>query len=255
MSTAKITLLGMYKWMQADNDNLFANLNLPAFMDADKLTNTILLKGAEFEVLYADPIFMKSMIGVWSDRWYKTLDRWSKALAIEYNPLENYDRKEDWTDAGTKGRTANTDTTSSSNGTTSIINKGNQADTSANTNTTATSGNSDNEHKVSAYDASTYQPESTDINKNNETSASTGTGRNDRTTDNTSSAINGNNAQSHDTSTENEHNAAVHSGRTHGNIGVTTSQQMLEAELKVAKFNLYDEAADLFLQEFCIYTY
>ena len=47
----------------------------------------------------------------------------------------------------------------------------------------------------------------------------------------------------------------VHSGRTHGNIGVTTSQQMLEAELKISKWNIYEEITNLFLNEFVIYTY
>ena len=79
MSTAKITLYGMYKWMQDSEDDLFLNLSVPALMDKSKLEATILSKGAEFEVLYGDPYFIKDMISVWSDRWYSTLDRWSKA--------------------------------------------------------------------------------------------------------------------------------------------------------------------------------
>lgn len=43
--------------------------------------------------------------------------------------------------------------------------------------------------------------------------------------------------------------------RAHGNIGVTTSQQMLEAELKLAGWNLTKQIVDVFKQEFCIMVY
>ena len=40
-----------------------------------------------------------------------------------------------------------------------------------------------------------------------------------------------------------------------GNIGVTTSQQMLQSELDIARWNLYEHIADLFCSEFCIMVY
>lgn len=46
-----------------------------------------------------------------------------------------------------------------------------------------------------------------------------------------------------------------HEGNVYGNIGVTTSQQMLEAEYDVARFNIYEQIADLFIKEFCICVY
>lgn len=46
-----------------------------------------------------------------------------------------------------------------------------------------------------------------------------------------------------------------HNLRRHGNIGVTTSQQMLESEIEIAKLNLYTYIADLFCDEFCIQVY
>lgn len=44
-------------------------------------------------------------------------------------------------------------------------------------------------------------------------------------------------------------------GRIHGNIGVTTSQQMLQSEIDIAKFNLIEQVTDVFLHEFCIPIY
>lgn len=46
-----------------------------------------------------------------------------------------------------------------------------------------------------------------------------------------------------------------HTAHIHGNIGVTTSQQMLEAELEISKWNVYEHITDLFLTEFVIPIY
>ena len=352
MSLAKITLLGMHRWMQESDDNLFGELSLPEGMDATTLVNVIMMHGAEFEVLYANPDVMKSMIGVWSDKWFFTFQRWVRALAIDYNPLENYDRMEDWSDAGSKSRngsssesdnrqtadvasrqsainkvnsenrqTAETKQTDQSgevseSGNTTLQHqtaesKNTATDSTENTGTQSASQtynssehDSTTEHQVSAYDASTYQPDSKDLMTGDDTtingsSATTSRGSktgNDTTTDqsviaetsgtsdskstedsrNTAEcSITAENAGTEETHNEtdtdarmlredgsrsqtdedHENTAAMHSGRIHGNIGVTTSQQMLQAELDVAKFNLYEEASNLFLTELCIYTY
>lgn len=41
----------------------------------------------------------------------------------------------------------------------------------------------------------------------------------------------------------------------HGNVGVTTSQQMLMSERDVAEFSFYDKLADEFKKRFCILVY
>lgn len=46
-----------------------------------------------------------------------------------------------------------------------------------------------------------------------------------------------------------------HTLKAYGNIGVTTSQQMLEAELKVAEFSIYDRIADMLVSQICIMVY
>ena len=203
MATAKLTLIGMYQWAKLNNDDLFTNLSVPTGIDKTKLINTILMNGAEFEVLYGDFNFMKFIIGVWSDKWQRTMEKWKDALAIEYNPLENYDRQEDWTDG--------------------------KKTTELNSASSTSSGTGNNEDKKSAYDASTYQPYLKSDTSSSGSNQSTGLSSGDE--------------------------EGTHTGRTHGNIGVTTSQQMLEAELDVSRFNLYDEIADLFLTELVVYTY
>ena len=51
-------------------------------------------------------------------------------------------------------------------------------------------------------------------------------------------------------------NEGVHSGRIHGNIGVTTTQQMIEAEIRLRhNFNIYNMISDCFCDEFLIKVY
>ena len=46
-----------------------------------------------------------------------------------------------------------------------------------------------------------------------------------------------------------------HTGHIRGNIGVTTSQQMIESELQLRKFNIYDYIIEQFKQRFCLLVY
>lgn len=78
------------------------------------------------------------------------------------------------------------------------------------------------ENKVSAYNSSAYQPDSkTDID---------GTSGTDRT--------------------------LVHTARVKGNIGVTTSQQMLQSEMDLRRDNnMYSIAAQMLADEICLKIY
>ena len=46
-----------------------------------------------------------------------------------------------------------------------------------------------------------------------------------------------------------------HGARLYGNIGVTTTQQMIEAEREVVKFNIVDYIIGSFKKRFCILIY
>lgn len=211
MAIAKITLIGMYKYLDMQGDDLFFNLTLPTGMNKQTFIDSVMLRGAEFEVLYADADLMKYSIGAWSRKWQHTLKKWAEALAIEYNPLENYDRRESWSDAKT----------------------GNRKESGSSSDVSVINGESDNENQRAAYDSATYSPVEKDTN----------------TSKNSSSGASVTNAEGSNSE------SSMHEGRTHGNIGVTTSQQMLQSEWEVAKLNFYDAAADLFLTELAIYTY
>lgn len=98
MANAKITLFSFYRWFKIVNLDLFSEMKLPDGIDRDRLINTILLRGGEFEVQFDDADLVKAQIGIVSENWFDTFKRWYEALSVEYAPLENYDRIENWTD-------------------------------------------------------------------------------------------------------------------------------------------------------------
>lgn len=280
MATAKITLIGFYNYMISVNDDLFRNLSTPNGIDKDLLVNNILLKGGEFEVLYAEPYFLQNMIGVWSQKWQRTMERWINALSIDYNPLENYDRMEDWTDDASRISNEQKDETSSNSSNIVGMNSSNNSENNTGSETTtrsenalaedysASSGSGTTTNERSAYDDSSgYDPHDKSTTYSEGENMSTGMTSADGTTETSSSGSNDSslnnitqNTASGDESRSSNANAvdnssSKHAGRVHGNIGVTTSQTMLESELSISKWNLYDEIADLFISEFCIYLY
>lgn len=190
-----------------------------------------MLECGEFETLYSDPSFMRTAIGTWSNKHYRTFEKWIAALNLEYNPLENYDRIEDWTDTGKENSKVKfTDETSTE--TDSITTSEGSSNQNGNT-----------EDLVSAFDSSTYQESEkhvidTDEDHSDEVNSNT------KLTNDTEQNTEG------DKDTEDKH-----TGRIHGNIGVTTSQQMLQSELDIARFNLIQQITDLFGTELCIMVY
>ena len=239
MATMKITLIGFSNYLEAKNDDLFEFLSVPEGIDRELLINNILLRGGEFEVLYADPDFLKNMIGVWSSKWQHTMVRWINALSIDYNPLENYDRMEEWEDK--QNKISSQLETSKGSQTQDRLENAVAQDISK------SSGSGSTTNTRSAYESSAYQPHDKAETSSNGDNVSNGiTSANGHTS---------NNSENSNVNSAADHSNGLHTGRMHGNIGVTTSQQMLQAELDISKWNIYEEITDLFLYEFCIYLY
>lgn len=167
-----------------------------------------LLENYVFNDLTDDKLIqLKHIIStMFDDKWDKLHD----ALIIEYNPIDNYNRIED-----TETTTAGTNNTTGSNNNTDVMTGGHDTTTSDN-----------NIHKVSAYDDDSLVNDNSDTKTrtdnliyNNETKTTTGT--NSSETDTTG-------------------NSVTHSV-VKGNIGVTTTQQMLTSEIELRRFNLINE--------------
>lgn len=175
---------------------------------------------------------MSDMIDLWSRKELPIWDRLYSAMKIEYNPIENYDRMEDWTD----GRTGNRKNIVSD----STILDGQTQNSGSVTRTDNRTG----DNKVTGYNDNVLVPQSQQV----ETGGSTDTDNTKQEVDSTTTRT-GNGSED---TTE----TATHKGRVHGNIGVTTSQQMLSSELEIApQLNIINYIISSFKNRFCILVY
>ena len=172
---ATLSLLGLYSF----RGDILDDFKLPEGIDRDDFVEMLLFDTAELELLTPDPDIMKRLLGRWSN---VRVNAWSKMLdteTVEYNPIHNYDRQEDWVDDGT--------------------------------------GSSITDLSVAGFnDADMADRERT------------GTG----------------------TTTQSRHTA-----RISGNIGVTTTQQMLESERESRKYSTVYEIIGEFKERFCLLVY
>lgn len=223
MATLNLSILGLYNWcVDHDEDGIFNELVLPESVDGEVVCANILAQASPFEILYPDPDVLRDMIGIWSARridfWNKIVDTWDKAG--DFNQLENFDRSENETiehsGTDTVGNTQTHDLDGKNNRTANLT----------------------EEHKVSAYDSSTYAPK--------DQNTTTGT----------------DNYYTEDNGTITDQGATVYGhkigrqARYHGNIGVTSLAQLIDGYNEVAdKWDIYAIITQEFIKEFCIMTY
>lgn len=160
--------------------------------------------------------FLMPLFSSFLYKWKKLIDNVYSQI---YNPLENYDRQEDTSLSyeGSENVTRNIDSDRKVKGTT------------ADTRNDTSSANSSSQKNVFAFDSTEASPSDSDSG----TTTATGTGTSNSTVDNSDT----------EKRTETEGHSFtdrknVTASRIHGNVGVTTSQQMLESE--VALRNKYD---------------
>lgn len=271
MATATMTLIGMYNF----DNTLFNKMSLPTGINATMTRSAILARSGEFETIYPDLEFNREMIGFISSKWYDTFEKWYKALQIKYDPLYNYDRYEEWTDSGTDTGTVKRSGSNTGTVTDRGTNTGTVTDRGSNTGTVNTenstsskessSGNGQTDTFVNAYNDNTLVEDGQ--SKSTQSASSEGSGTNNtevtnnlsnsntRTDNLSNSSTKTNNLKNTDDETRNLATSGKHSGHMYGNIGVTTSQQMLQAELDIAEWNLYEHIADIFVRELCIPVY
>lgn len=257
---AFLTVMGLYNF----DNTLLNSLVYPGGMEGDKLKNAILLETAELEVVYPDPRFFKTAINLWSNTRLDTWNRIYHAAQLEYNPIENYDRYETETSGNTRQHSGVDSTSESIQG--SSVTDGENTRTISNTNTTSNSNQgsgSDSQtttNEITAFDsnalvthdrsATTGQNSSTLTQSGTETQSGTDTLTDDTTVTNTESKTGS------FTHGEKIADSASRESHIHGNIGVTTSQQMLQSELEISeKLNIYDYIVQEFKRRFCILVY
>lgn len=236
---AMLSVLGLYQY----DNTIFDLMQFPeGFSTNDKQTviDNILAECAELEFLYPAPTVAKNIIGIWSKKEVPYWNRVYSAARLEYNPIENYRRNEEekitddkteqhsGTDSGSTGGSDNTSGTS------------NASSVESGTDTTT--------NKINGYDSAQLVDHD-----------SSAVAYGHRVTDNASAS---------NTTTYNRTNALIHGekikndGNTsrnllaYGNIGVTTSQEMLTQEMNVAKMiQVVPIIIESFKNRFCLMIY
>lgn len=224
---ATLSILGLYQ----REPTLFDELELPGSMNKDVLIDNILYEAAPLEAYYPDPNFMKFMIGRWSfmnqSVWQKLYD----TTVLEYNPIFNYDRTEEWSE---NEQMLDKRTLTGTEMETSTDNSSGEI---------KSSGTVKSELNVSGYNESSYVPREQTI----ETP--------DTLTSNTSETDRTVSIDKNDTENMDRKRDIIRTGRAFGNIGVTTTQQMIQQERETGLFNMYKVITDSFIERFCLMIY
>lgn len=221
-----LTVEGLYNY----DNTLFNGFNVPEGLVKQIAIDTILMRTRELEILYPDFTYMKNRITIWSNKYQINWKKLYDTTVLEYNPIENYDRMEDWTDTddetstSARDNTRNTTNTVKSTSTNEIMNSVNVTDQ----NTAFNAGLADHAKQITDGDTT-----------ENGSITNTETGK-----DTENENVNGGRTGRH-----------TKTGRAHGNIGVTTSQQMIQSERDLVVFNLYDVIAESFIENFCLMVY
>lgn len=229
---------------ELSNHTLFDDIELPSVtvdkddgssetytVDKDTLINSIFDEVAEFEPITIDVDLMKSRINNFFKKNKVSFEHLFKINYLSYDPIENYDRKSEQTTITER------EGSSKENGTTSLTNNGSKTGKIENGGTTTTTD------EVSAFNSSSYQP------KNKQSTELDTTINNSETNTNTESGSNINARENKDSGT------TKFVDRTHGNIGITTAQDMMTEERDFwMTFNIYDVIAEKFLFWLCITT-
>lgn len=205
------------------DSTIFDDLVFPEGVNKQMFLDALVQTCGHTPLLHPDPGYLHYYIPAWGKRTYPIWKKLHATLNLEYNPIENYDRTSTYTD--TIDRSLNRTTSSETEA------------HSENDSDGATSNK--NEEKISADNSSEYQP--------NQTEESSGTSSNSLTSDSRGSD-NGKMA-------DDEKTVHTYEERTHGNIGVTTSQQMIEAERNLVRYDFYMEIVNSFKKEFCLLVY
>lgn len=266
-----------------DNPNLLSFVVVPTAqaedLDSATLKTAIIRRCGDVA-----PYYQKAAdFTLFGTMWFNTHSfLFAHALEVwnaTYNPIENYDRHEDETITGTKEGTRSGSDTHSGTDTTTTSGSSSGSDAHSGTDTTTTSGSSsgsdahtgtdtltDNvtrENEIAGFNSSGYSDANKEtengthatqhgetITKSEQTSGSESLQHGETITKSEQSSGSESVAHGHvitTAGTDSEETENARESHIHGNIGVTTAQQMIEAELNLAdKFWIYDYIASAF---------
>ena len=170
---------------------------------------------------------------------------------VAYEPLENYDRHEDRENTMSGGHT-----TERQGSVSETLSGGHTNERLGKVSETTTPFSSiENETKVCAFDSTTASPSDIQIEKQNGTMKveTERNGDKDVTTFNDEKKVTSHDGDKDVFNYNNEKSREI--SRVHGNIGVVTSQQMIESEIDLwSGFNFYNKLFDIIIEELCYFA-
>ena len=226
-----IDLLTVYNY----DNSIFDHLYIPNAINKDDFINELLIETAELELLYSDPGFLKFVIGAWSKKELPIWEKLEATLHYDYDPIYNTDRTETETVTEEKTGKRNIDGSSTDSGSANSTTSNNYKRDETATDVRSVSAYDSDTLKTAEQTANEVLADNTDSSTNSSTSTGTST-----LSQNTNSEDKG---------------TVTRELRTFGNIGVTTTQSMIEEERKVVQFCIDDYIINSFKRKFCILVY
>lgn len=239
MSRANLSIIGLY----TARPDLLDDMHLPVQIDREQVEDAILLDCAELELVYTNPDFMKRAIKAWS---HHRVDAWEKmyeTTQYEYNPLWNKDAT--ITDSETVEREQSIDGTTSGSATSDT--SGTESKTLSRTSTGSRTGAQT--HEVTGFNDNTLAIDSKDSTTASDQLTDSGTD---------SSTTSGEREDSHSETRSEDLGETVTRTRTHretGNIGVTSTMQLIREQREIVDFDVVQKIADEFKHKFCLLVY
>lgn len=240
---SKLSILGLYQYDQS----LFDNLHLPDDFTAEDRTtliNNLLMDCAEFECLYTDFDFCKAAIGWWSKARLPVWEKLYASTMFDYNPIWN----KDGTITETRTKTYSDEKTGSVHNrkdNTSHVEDG----TASTRMLTVSNDDTTTENQTAGFNSSEYvNKEKSTVNHYYGDEETLGVTRTVADT----GAEEGNTTESGTTSGEESED---YTRIEQGNIGVTSTQQLIREEREVVQFEIDDYIINDFKKQFCILVY
>lgn len=295
MRSAYLTILGMYQY----DNTVFDKLVIPNTLDREVLINLLLDQCGNLETHLPNPDYFKSMCGYWSRSMLPIWEKLEETLYYEYNPIHNYDRKEEHSWSEKHGLSEDTQEDVGRNKTENITETGNSDTTrteretsdtdrtldenvvknSNSTGTTTDKRTGQTTEKIAAFDQTlpepAYSPRTlteteedyssqvvgdVDTTEKTDVAEQTNYTRNMNGSEEYSRNLNtkrtGSESEDRDSTRKlSEDTTHTETLRAYGNIGVTTTQQMIESQRELVRFNLYQTVIEDFTSRFCLLVY
>lgn len=192
-------------------------------VDIETAKDSILYQTAELSLATASsPDMLKGMIKLWTDKNFSVWQELWNTLNYTYNPIYNYDREEHGKDKTTERHVETPDITTKDDFERKLKDE----------------ADSNQENKVAAFN---------DGLADSDTSHTHGVNDATGTTHNTNKRTG--------TLKNDADDILQHDFHAFGNIGVTTTQDMINQQRELVQFNLIDYIVQDFKEEFCILIY